>query len=213
VTVPVGRHPTTEAASDTRNGGAVQALYQLFWMFLCLYVLPSKDGYKVTTKCDYFKEKCYGVATASHKVDAIGAAGVCNVLTACGLKGTPCGTLEHACSLVPAYNGTLSMPENLVPAICFKADSCPQYDIAKKVIKTLDKDYVTRVEKDMERALSVLFNAFVFMQVMSHWWPCSVCMGTWVPWPLQADACHYAGGRVKACIPAGWNTDLPLLGG
>jgi hypothetical protein len=134
-------------------------------MLLCLYVLPKFDGYKVTTNCNFYKEKCYSTAVNTHKIDAAGAAGICSALTACGLRGTPCKVLEPTCSLTAAYNGTVTMPNELIPAMCFSATKCPQHTAAAKVMRTLDTDYVNRVEKDMKRALSVLFNAFIFGQV------------------------------------------------
>ncbi len=41
----------------------VQSAYQMFWLFGCLYALPSMgDRYKIRSECSYYTDSCYGIA-------------------------------------------------------------------------------------------------------------------------------------------------------
>ncbi|GFR47750.1 hypothetical protein Agub_g9515 [Astrephomene gubernaculifera] len=164
---------------------AVQGSYQILFMFLCLYLLPTGpkglEQYKVHTRPYYYNLNCaekardalpgrVNITTAN--LDSA-ADFSCNVLTSCGLPYTTNITTSPCVLADPWVAAGMRMPSDRGEAVCmgpfgFNTTNCDLNDWVQAVESRLDDDFKTYEEDEYKRPLSVLFNIFICTQVANE---------------------------------------------
>jgi len=131
----------------------VQGLYQMLWMFLFLYGFPViwESKYAITKSGVY---KCGECTAAAHKLK-YDAPKLCSILFS-DPEGPKLEFPQHGC---PVTDPSMHSYSN--------QDKEAKHQLSL-LTKELEKRFEHKVEKDYEKVLSLLFNAFIFMQVFNE---------------------------------------------
>lgn len=152
---------------------AVQSGYQITWMLLILFAAPEIfDRYRIRSKCEDLnynltvdRTEPYFCTTAPvldmvRKQDDFNGREVCELVFQVDPSANVAG---QSCP------GVFDEPNDRKAAFCGDGvDSCNLLDDANEVWELWSKFYKHAVEDDEETSKSVLFNAFIFMQIFNE---------------------------------------------
>eukprot|EP00877_Chromochloris_zofingiensis_P010936 jgi/Chrzof1/6096/Cz17g09160.t1 len=146
----------------------VQGLYQLFWLFVFMYALPVvlPNTYGVVDKCTLINsgpngnDPGYCLANLPSK-----NATHCNLMTKCGF---PCGA-DLAATSACTISSRVTPGSGPSQVLCSSgSSSCPDSDDFQNQLNWLDKESNRIADDQWLRTASLLFNAFIFCQVMNE---------------------------------------------
>ncbi|GLC46005.1 ATF/CREB activator [Pleodorina starrii] len=157
----------------------VQGLYQMLWMFLCLYLLPKGpkglEQYKVhdeeyfyQTECGkYAREVLPGMVNVTNLDSAV--AFTCNAVSYCGYPYSSAGA---ACNLTSQW-APQSVPADQGTALCLgsygrNTTNCDRNQWVQAVGGRLDEEFSDYEVDEYKRPLSLLFNIFICTQVANE---------------------------------------------
>ena len=143
----------------------LQGFYQIFWMFLFLYGLPTLlPRYGYTDQCTMYSWDNGNYCVATVGVQQLGmseadATAACDVVTKCGY---PCGS-SSSCPAPSLASGA----SNLQAALCGNdgSSSCAAYDNYSRLTSQLSGNLNSQHDKDFLKVASLLFNTFIFAQI------------------------------------------------
>ncbi|KDD74835.1 cation transporting ATPase [Helicosporidium sp. ATCC 50920] len=152
---PAGRSEALISAPMAHHIGA-QALYQVFWLLLIFYGAPAHlEGFAITSECDW-----YGAHTALCCVEG----GAASCLQAAGgfyLPGEP-----FVCTIRP--DGGCDVAEPVAADYCGgDSGGCERYTAVLKEAEGSEERYEEVREEDRKRANSLVFNAFIWLQLFN----------------------------------------------
>uniref|UniRef100_A0A383WGV1 Calcium-transporting ATPase n=1 Tax=Tetradesmus obliquus TaxID=3088 RepID=A0A383WGV1_TETOB len=143
----------------------LQGFYQLFWMFLFLYGLPTlvPQRYAFTTPCQlYTPDFCTNsVAIQQLGMAPADAARYCSYVSSCSL---PCSSSSSG---VCPLGDAAAAAADPAAAICKGQAGCSDYDTFKGLQSALERRLHQQQDKDFLRVASVLFNTFIFAQIFN----------------------------------------------
>ncbi|GFH16630.1 calcium-transporting ATPase, partial [Haematococcus lacustris] len=143
----------------------VQGLYQLAWMFVCLYGLPEIiPRYYIGER---YKPKYYG----EQCLERTGDARICNWVLNCGFPVGAETANTAACSLYTErwMPQGLPLPIDAATAVCGAGvPTCPDLTKLVAVQADLQRGLNDDWYRQRHTSLSVLFNAFICMQVANE---------------------------------------------
>lgn len=140
------------------------------------------------------------------------AAFYCGAMSGCGYAGK-CGDskrqLASACPFVALMPSGQAVPGDASSAFSaafpngacptFSGGSCPTIDEYNKAVTFMDKGYIHEGEEDWIKADSVLFNAFIFLQLFNEVCACvGRTSGDQTDGGLQPLLCIVCGGLAVA---------------
>ncbi|KAF6264067.1 hypothetical protein COO60DRAFT_1457828 [Scenedesmus sp. NREL 46B-D3] len=142
----------------------LQGFYQLFWMFLFLYGLPTlvPQQYAFTPACQlYTPDFCTNtVGVQQLGMSPADAARYCSYVTSCNL---PCSNAGSTCPLGDAA----AVAADPAAAMCKGQAGCTDYDTFRGLLSALDRQLTQQHDKDFLKVASVLFNTFIFAQIFN----------------------------------------------
>lgn len=174
-----------------------QGLYQMFWLFFFLYGTPRLfERYRITDHCTFAVQGgneaapdpgfCTTlIAGASGAPPASVAGFYCGVMTGCGLGATCGGSARQtaACPFAALMPPGTPVPDNAAAAFnaagltggpsapgCsrFPAGACPDASGYSAALRVLDKAWEVDADYDFRKADSLLFNSFIFLQLLNE---------------------------------------------
>lgn len=168
----------------------IQGLYQMFWLFFFMYAAPVLfDRYHITDQCTFATTGssesspvpgfCSDQLVSNLQFSAQQADLYCSTMTSCGYS-QHCGDAKRntADCLLNQYTPPgQKLPGNAADAFamafptnssCPGWDKCPTIDDYNKAVAYFDKAYFHESELDWEKADSVLFNAFIWLQMLNE---------------------------------------------
>ncbi|GAX73955.1 hypothetical protein CEUSTIGMA_g1405.t1 [Chlamydomonas eustigma] len=148
----------------------VQGLYQLFWMMVCLYALPSMVGrYHIRSPQEFYAQECLNVLqplSHSNTTEQLH----CNWMNSCGLPFGNSSSLS--CQLFSSYwqgHGGLVPDNDIQLAICHSANTtCEDYTSFLSSQRWMSSAQEKDEAREAMQSLSFLFNAFIMMQVANE---------------------------------------------
>jgi len=145
-----------------------QGIYQLVWMFLCLYALPIwiPSRYRLNFSEAYWNDNC--VERITNRFDASSATTYCNYMTQCGFPYGESTRNTDACLLWQQSGGApVATDERL--AVCGDTATACQAQIELDIAQAdLTGAYDSQAAANRLGSLSVLFNGFIMMQVANE---------------------------------------------
>ncbi|GLI62465.1 hypothetical protein VaNZ11_005095 [Volvox africanus] len=161
----------------------VQGCYQMLWMFLCLYLLPTGpkglESYLVHSEQSFYETDCAKhaetvLATKMVNVNSTNLPDVvkfaCNVVSYCGF---PYKSPAQSCVLNSNWENA-AVPTDLSTAVCGGTygsgnnKNCDRFQWVQAVDNKLEKEYKDYNEDEYKRPLSLLFNIFICTQVANE---------------------------------------------
>ncbi|WIA22054.1 hypothetical protein OEZ85_004399 [Tetradesmus obliquus] len=170
----------------------IQGLYQMFWLFFFMYGAPVLfERYRITDHCSFATQGpheahpdpmfCTNELVSKLGFQASHASVHCSAMTSCGWS-QKCGDAKRdtpACKFqgfitpgpVPgdaasAYSAAFGAAGDC-SSLGFNG-GCPSIDDYYKAVSHFDKAYLHEGEEDWQKADSVLFNAFIWLQMLNE---------------------------------------------
>lgn len=148
----------------------VQGCYQLFWMFLCLYALPTLiPKYEITSKSDFYESDCIPKLEEKYTWNATYSDFQCGVMRFCGFPYNESMRNTPDCPLYANFWSPNSVPGNQKQAMCNSTSvDCQANKDLGSAKDYMSNEYEDQVADDYLKATSVLFNAFIMCQVANE---------------------------------------------
>jgi len=153
-----------------------QGIYQLFWMFVFLYALPEviPSRYALRSSTEIYREECVG--HTDNVFNATQTADYCNFMGYCGF---PKGDAQSSECLLKGFwqsQGNASVPGIQGQAVCsyyagtvLPANAtCADNGNLITAQKRMDDKLQDWKDEDRYKSTSVLFNAFIMMQLANE---------------------------------------------
>lgn len=167
-----------------------QGLYQMFWLFFFMYGGPVLfERYRITDHCTYVTQGshesapnpiyCAESLQSGLGFDQSRASFYCSAMSACGFAAG-CGDGRRQTPACPFSNRMPSgqqVPGDAAAAFaaafpdpnsCPGFAKCPTVDEFNSAVAYMDKAYEHEAEVDWQKADSILFNSFIWLQLLNE---------------------------------------------
>lgn len=168
----------------------IQGLYQMFWLFFFMYGFPILfERYRITDSCTYVSTGpdewdpnpiyCSSKLQSELGYDQARASFYCGAMTGCGFA-FGCNDARRQTASCP-FSGRMpagqQVPGDAAAAFaaafpdannCPGFTTCPNINEYNSAVTHMDKAYIHEAEVDWEKADSLLFNSFIFLQLLNE---------------------------------------------
>eukprot|EP00878_Enallax_costatus_P000995 GHUV01001127.1.p1 GENE.GHUV01001127.1~~GHUV01001127.1.p1 ORF type:complete len:1156 (+),score=304.08 GHUV01001127.1:371-3838(+) len=167
----------------------IQGLYQMFWLFFFMYGFPVLfDRYHITDHCTYVTSGpdeaspnpvyCADSLQSGMGLDQARASFYCGAMSGCGFAAgcSSAGRQSADCPFTGRMPAGQQVPGDAAAAFaaafpnnnCPGFSSCPNVNEFNSAVTYMDKAYTHESEVDWEKADSLLFNSFIWLQIFNE---------------------------------------------
>lgn len=167
----------------------IQGFYQMFWLFFFMYGFPVLFGYyHITDHCTFVTGGpdeaspnpvyCADNLRSGMGLDQAHASFYCGAMSGCGF-GASCGSAgrqSNECPFTARMPAGQQVPGDAAAAFaaafpngnCPGFTNCPSVNEFNSAVTYMDKAYNHEAEVDWEKADSLLFNSFIWLQIFNE---------------------------------------------